>query len=875
MTLSPGTRLGPYEVISPLGAGGMGEVYRARDTRLGRSVALKVLPFQHASSPDSLARFDREARAISALAHPHICALYDVGSTEGVPYLVMELLEGETLAERLAKGPLPVGEALRLGAQIADALAAAHRSGIVHRDLKPGNVVLTRSGPKLLDFGLAKLREEPASAEASRLETAAPLPLTSAGTVLGTVPYMAPEQLEGREADARADLFALGAVLYEMVTGRRAFAGESPASVIAAVLRSEPAAMSTLAPGTPPGLERFVATCLAKNPDERWQSAADAARELRWIGGSPSPAGGGVRKARMLPRFAWGLAGALAATLLFLASGALRGKDPAAAIRLSLLPPGETPSIVIRNFAVSPDGRSVALVARGPGGKPVLFVRPLASLTARALPGTENAAFPFWSPDGRFLGFFAEGKLKKIDLEGGPAISIADAPAGRGGSWSRDGTILFAPEMTAALLRVPASGGATAPATFLDERQQDLSHRFPFFLPDGKRFLFFDHAVGARSGIYVGRLDSRDVRLLVPATSNGEWTAPGWLLFTRDGNLMAQPFDGDLRSRGEAVPVAERVAFYRPFDSADFSVSAGGVLAYRTSSRRPSRLVWRDRSGREIGTTGDTAFYRMPRLSPDGRRLAVVKFDPRSDDGDVWVFDLERSAALRLTREPRQVASPVWSPDGSRIAFASDRSGAMDLYEIPADGTGNERLLVRTKDYKVPTDWSRDGKLLAFQATTATTSWDVFLHTLGSAEPPRVFAGTRFQEGGGVFSPDGRWIAFVSNGSGRPEVYVRPVEGDGEQLVSTAGGIAPRWRNDGRELFYVDRDDHMMSVTIEPGTDRQVRAPRQLFATPDLDYGIGLAHYDVTPDGQRFVLVTPTTEEEPPSLTIASGWQPR
>jgi Tol biopolymer transport system component len=877
MPISPGTRLGPYEILSPLGAGGMGEVFRARDTRLGRSVALKVLSSQLAGSPEFKARFDREARTISSLAHPFICALYDVGSADGADFLVMELLEGETLADRLEKGPLPLEETLRFGAQIADALAAAHRAGVVHRDLKPGNVMLTKGGVKLLDFGLAKLLEEPAGADASHIGTAAQ-PLTSSGTLLGTVPYMPPEQLEGKEVDARTDLFALAAVLYEMATGRRAFVGESRASVIAAILRSEPPPMTALAPLTPPALDRLVRTCLAKDPDDRWQSAADVARELRWIGSGTFPPAEGVRRPRRLAPFGWVTVGALAAAILLVAAGALRSRGPAPAIRLSLLLPGEAPTTgpnAFRGFALSPDGSRVAFIARGPAGRELLFVRPLASVSARPLAGTEDAGFPFWSPDGRFIGFFAEGKLKKIEAEGGAALAIADAPAGRGGSWSQEGTILFAPEMTAPLLKVQASGGAAAPATFFDAGRHDINHRWPFFLPDGRRFLFYVHADRSHSGIYAGSLDSSNVRILVPGTSNGEWVEPGWLLFGRDGNLMAQPFDERLRPRGEAVPIAEDVAFYRVFDSADFSTSRSGVLAYRPSTELPSRLVWRDRSGRELGTVGEPAWYRAPHLSPDGTRLAVVKIDPRSEDGDVWLYDLKRGAASRLTREARQVLNPVWSPDGKRIAIGSDQTGYFDLYEIPTDGSGAEKSLVRTNDFKFPTDWSRDGALLAFQTTKASTGWDVWLLPLDGSAPPRVFAGSRYFEGAAVFSPDGRWIAFVSAVSGRPEIYLRLVQGEGERLVSNAGGVAPRWRADGRELFYLGGDDRIMSVAVEPGPAAMASAPRPLFEAPGLGYGVGLANFDVTPDGQRFLLVTRVGTAARPSITIATAWQPR
>jgi Tol biopolymer transport system component/tRNA A-37 threonylcarbamoyl transferase component Bud32 len=874
--LTPGTRLGPYEILSPLGAGGMGEVYRAKDTKLGREVAIKVLPEKFFEETESIARFEREAKSLAAVNHPHIAGLFSFEETSGRHLLVMELADGQTLAERLLRGPLAPDQLLKTAIEIASALDAAHRAGIVHRDLKPGNVMLTKSGVKLLDFGLAKAAASVVQpSDLTSQPTMLPRNLTEKGTILGTLQYMAPEQLEGKEADVRTDIFAFGAVLYEMASGRKAFEAKSQASLISAIMSSDPPSISAIRPVTPPALDRLVRTCLAKDPEERWQSAADVARELRWIGSGSSTTTEGERRPRRLAPFGWGIAGALAATLLLVAIGAVRGRQSAPAIQLSLLPPGEMARTPIRSFALSPDGRHVALVARGSAGTPLLFVRPLASLSARPLAGTENAMFPFWSPDGRSLGFFAEGKLKKIDAEGGPSIAIADAPAGRGGSWSRDGTILFAPEMTAPLQKVPASGGAAATATTFDEERGDFNHRFPFFLPDGKRFLFFATAAGSRSGIYAGSLDSRDVRLLVPGQSNGEWVEPGWLLFGRDGNLMAQPFDGRLRPQGEAVPIAEGVAFFRPFNSADFSTSQSGVLAYRLGTLPLARLVWRDRSGRELGNVGEPATYRAPHLSPDGTRLSVVKVDPRTENGDVWVYDLERSTASRLTREAWQLSNPVWSPDGKRIAFGCDKAGFMDLYEIPADGSGAEKLLAHTKDYKVPTDWSRDGTLLAFEATTAFTGWDVHLLSLGGSGPPRVFAGSRFFEGAAAFSPDGSWIAFVSDVSGRPEICLRPVLGEGERVVSTAGGNAPRWRADGRELFYVGGDNRMMSVPIEPGPAAKTGVPRPLFEVPDIAFGVGLAHYDVTPDGQRFILVTPVAAAARPSLTIATGWQPR
>ncbi|MGH9363953.1 MAG: protein kinase domain-containing protein, partial [Thermoanaerobaculia bacterium] len=545
MTLSAGFRLGPYEVLAPLGAGGMGEVYKAKDTRLERTVAIKVLPAHLSSSEEMRQRFEREARAISQLSHPHICALYDVGSHEGTEYLVMEYLEGETLATRLAKGSLPLDQTLSCGIQIADALDKAHRQGIVHRDLKPGNVMLTKSGVKLLDFGLAKLRQAESEPVASRLSALGTegTPLTAEGTLLGTLQYMAPEQLEAKEADARTDIFAFGATLYEMATGRKAFSGTSQASLISAIMTAEPALISTIQPMTPPALDRMVKTCLAKDPDERWQNAHDLMRELRWIAelgsqaGVPGPV---VARRKSRERFSWGLTAVTLLVALAAVAAAVRYAHRAAMLarpmRSSMVLPEKS---ALRAAAISPDGTRVVFVARDSSGRNLLWIRPLDSLAVQPLPGTENPSFPFWSPDSRFIGFFADGKLKKIDASGGPPQTLCDAPVNRGGTWNREGVILFAPVSDGPIYRVSASGGLPTPVTRLDPSRGETSHRWPFFLPDGQHFLYLVASFGGpkeKTGIYVGSLDSKEEKFLLPANSSVAYAPPGYLLFFRERN---------------------------------------------------------------------------------------------------------------------------------------------------------------------------------------------------------------------------------------------------------------------------------------------------------------------------------------------------
>jgi serine/threonine protein kinase/Tol biopolymer transport system component len=877
MTLSAGARLGPYEILSPLGVGGMGEVYRARDTRLERTVAIKVLPEHLSSSAEVRQRFEREAKTISQLSHPHICALYDVGNQDGVEYLVMEYLEGETLAERLVKGPLPLEQTLRCGVEIADALDKAHRQGIVHRDLKPGNVMLTKSGVKLLDFGLAKAIAP--SAPAGSL-TALPTQanLTQEGTILGTFQYMAPEQLEGKEADARTDIFALGAVLYEMATGRKAFEGKSQASLIAAILDRDPDPVSAIQPMTPPSFDRVVKTCLAKDPEERWQSAHDLGSELRWIleirsgGRTAEPLTG--RPSRRRERFAWGAAILFLFTTVGLTVAYFNRATPSRRrpVRLQVVSP---PDAVLGWFAaVSPDGNWLAFTAAPANGTVSLWLRSLGSLGARSLPGTEGAGHPFWSPDSHALGFFAGGKLKTIDLSGGTPQTVCEASNdARGGTWGADGTIVFAPFFQGGLFRVPATGGEVSPTTVLDPVRKEQTHRWPSFLPDGRHFLYYaSRGSGEEPGeILVGSLDRGPPKRLLQSSSLALFAAPGYLLYSRGGTLLAQPFDSkDLRLTGKPVPIAERLWSVGAMSGLRIvSVSSTGVLVYQTGSGNATQLVWLDRSGRELGTLGPPADYYAPRLSPDGTRLAEGRSDPESTTSDIWLTDLTRNVSSRFTFDPADDVDPVWSPDGKRLFFASSRDGVQNLYQAASDRPGSEELLLRSGAWKVADDVSPDGRFLIYETSTPTRI-DLWILPLSGDRTPRPYVATPFGEFSAQFSPDGRWVAYVSNESGRAEVYVQPFPGPGGKWqVSTAGGSMPGWRRDGKELFYFGADGRLMATEVALGLSFESRTPTALFkvSLPSPD-----RQYDVTSDGSRILVNRISGEVEGAPITVVLDW---
>ena len=886
MALPTGTRLGPYEILGPLGAGGMGEVYSARDARLDRAVAIKVLPEQVASDRRLRQRFEREARALAALSHPHICTLHDVGEQDGVSFLVMERLEGETLAARLAKGALPLAQVTRVGSQIAAALDQAHRRGVVHRDVTPANVMLTREGAKLLDFGLARptvdLLASPAG-DLSRLPTASQ-PLTTNHELVGTIPYMAPEQLEGREPDARTDIFALGAVLHEMATGRRAFVGESVASVIAAILTSQPPPLSSLEPLAPAALERAVSRCLAKDPEARWQSARDLQLELEWVdqaGGGTEASAARAPRARIRERLAWLAALGALAVALALAIARLDGPPPApqAAARFTLAPPAGNSYTFAR---VSPDGRHLSFTALGAGDQAQIWLRPLEDPAARPLPGTEGAGRHFWSPDSRFIAFFAEGKLKRVDLAGGPSRVLCDAPGAgpfRHGAWSRDGTILFrvdeAPGHREGLFRVPASGGVPAPLDIVDESGRRMQVGWPSFLPDGRRFLAACNAEGGATqgaGICVITLETGRASRLLDVPSYAEYAPPGLLVYVEGTSLLAQPFDAEsLRLGGEPTRLADGMESWAGIGVPSFSVSENGVLVHQGVGGQ-SRLLWKDRSGGDLGEVGPRGVYHYVRLAPDGRRAVATLRHPQQGVSELWIVDLERRVSTRFTPENPDALFPVWSPDGSRMAYCRPRNGPPSLHVKSLGGGADRVLLPSAGSMQCASDWSSDGRHLLFTERHPGTGMDIWLLAADSARPPTPLVRTSFRELSPSFSPDTRWIAYSSDESGRPEIYVQPFPGPGERIrVSVDGGTLPRWRGDGGELYYLDASERLVAVPVGPGSTLQLGAPMPLFrletgGTPGV-----AGRYDVSADGRRFLVIAPESDAAP-GATVVLDW---
>jgi Tol biopolymer transport system component len=876
MTLAGGSRLGPYEIVAPIGAGGMGEVYKARDTRLERTVAVKVLPPHLSSSPEARQRFEREAKTISQLSHSHICALYDVGSEGETEYLVMEYLEGETLTERLAKGALPLEQTLRYGIEIADALDKAHRQGIVHRDLKPGNVMLTKSGVKLLDFGLAKAMAPavPQSSLTALPTMAGAQNLTEAGTILGTFQYMAPEQLEGKEADGRTDIFAFGAVLYEMATGRKAFSGTSQASLISAIMKEDPSPISTVQPMTPPALDRVVKTCLAKDPEERWQSAHDIGGELKWIA-EGSQAGVPTRVAtrrKSRERLAWAVAGIGLALAALLAIGYVRRAPRSAPlIRTGFVLPEK---MFIGDVAVSPDGRRVAFTMTKPGGRPTLWVRDLDADAARAISGADGARFPFWSPDGRLVAFFGDTELQSVNPADGSLLTICKAAQGVGGTWARDGTIVFAPTGTSALFRVAASGGEPVAVTKLDASRHEVAHRYPWFLPDGRRFLYLATDLGgtpgaANNAIRVGSLDGKIDKALVPAISNAQFGA-GNLLYVRNGNLVAQRFDLDrLETRGDPVllvPVLDRASGWTGF----FTFAAtDSLLIASPLFTPPSRLAWFDRTGKSLGFIGEPAFFLGPRLSPDGRQIAVEVPNFAKDTADIWVYDAASGVGSKFIFGPSLNSDPAWSPDGSRIFFATDRKVRIthqDVWIRSLDGS-SEQPYLESSDQLVPLDWTRDGRFLALSKIPLRER-NVQIWAIEAADPKHQIpvATDPADHSEAHFSPDGKWIAYHSDESGVAEVYVRPFPGPGGKWkVSTGGGLAPRWPGDGREIFYLSPDNKIMAVPVTLSPSFQAGVSVALFTKVNNGW-------DVSRDGQRFLINSLPEDTGSPPLTLLINW---
>ncbi|MEZ5291611.1 MAG: protein kinase [Vicinamibacterales bacterium] len=891
MAIAAGTRLGPYEIVAPLGAGGMGEVYRARDTRLERTVAIKVLPTALADDPDRRSRFEREAKAVAALDHPHICGIFDVGEAGGTHYLVMPLVDGQTLATRLQKGPLPLAQSLQIASEIADALASAHRHGIIHRDLKPANVMLTKTGAKLLDFGLAKLRAPGGPVSLSgTTEAITGAADTARGTILGTVHYMAPEQVEGRELDARADIWALGAVLYEMVTGTRAFTGETAASVIGSILKDTPPPVSARQPLSPPLLDRLVSGCLEKERDARWESAADVGRLLTAL----KSIGGAAEKGRRVSteRIAWLTTTAVLLTVL--AWLGLRSPVPASAggaVFLAVDPPTGTEfaghlsaTVPTPQFALSNDGRALAFVAAAPGSRPTLWVRPLDAPTSRMLPATEDASQPFWSPDGRWVGFFdLRGHLKKVDIEGGTPQTIAESALDpRGMSWGADDDIVFGTSYDG-LQHLPARGGTPQAFTVPDRDKEEGSHRWPQLLPDSQLFLYTVRAAqAAPRGIWV-RGPGRAWHLPVNTDANAVYTEPGYVFYMNDDTLLAQPVD---RTRwvvnGSPAAIVSGVARSSRGDGA-FSLSDGGRLAYAGAILRPGRLNWYDRSGTLQGTVdGGDQDYADFRLSPDGTRLLASIIEPRTSVPDVWLIDLVRGGSARLTSGPGLNAAAIWAPDGTRMAFRTSRRGLTEIYQRNAGTGGADAPLMSERVARaagagessiLPTDWSTDGRWIAFSVGLPAHVW--LLPAAGG--PPAKLTNSSADEFHANLSPDGRLVAYTSNQSGRADVFVETVPtSDRKDLVSPTGGYEPRWRADGRELYYLTEDGTLMAVPVipsaPPGAPR-FGTPKALFKT-QVYPGVSQlrTHYVPNHDGSRFLVHTRSGDPPPASITVVLNW---
>lgn len=863
MPLNPGTHLGPYEILGQLGAGGMGEVYKARDTRLNRTVAIKILPTDLGADAERRRRFEREAQIIARLNHPHICVLHDVGHQDDLNYLVMEYLEGETLAQRLGRGALAIEQALQYSVQIADALDKAHRQGVVHRDLKPGNIMLTKTGAKLLDFGLAKLKGPRDSMPPSALPTQSRT-LTAEGTILGTLQYMAPEQVEGKDTDARTDIFAFGAVLYEMVTGKQAFEGSSQAGLMAAILERHSQPVSRLQPMTPPALDQLISRCLAKDPDNRWQTSRDLLLQLAWITQSVASDAGtalGVRVPAHPDKRRWL---SFAAVWLFLSTVALalivvyllKAREPAGVMQFAISPPEN--ATFTNTFAVSPDGRHVAFVANQ-GGKNLLWIRSLDSLHARPLSGTEGASWPFWSPHGQFVAYFAAGRLKKVNVGGGLSQELCEARTTFGGTWSPQGVILFA-ETGGGLRRVGETGGE--PTSLKQPYPTEVLHHWPHFLPDGRQFLYM-----SVSGISVGSLDSKPGKRLLPDLSPALYDPSGYLLFVRSGTLMAQSFDANkLELKGEAFPLAENVMGYPYlYGGAHFSVSRNGTLVYRSSQGFHTRLAWLDRSGNPLAVVGKAGIYDQVQLSPDGEIAAISGTEAAQRSRDLWLVDLGRDITSRFTFQPSDDDLPVWSPDGKMIVFTSEREGVDHLYRKAADGTTQEEVVLKGDGVHVHSfDWSRDGRFIAYTRIDPKTRADLWILPTGGDRKPFLFLGTEFNEGQPQFSPDGKWIAYFSEESGQLEVYVQSFpHAGGKWQISTSGGRKPRWRKDGNELFYIASDWKLMAVTVKTSPTFEAGTPQALFETPVrrvLSLG---SPYDVAPDGRFLFLLAQELSSSP------------
>ena len=855
MALISGQNLGNYQILSLLGVGGMGEVYKARDIRLDRVVAIKVLRPEFTLDTQHRRRFEQEARVVSKLNHPHICTLYDVGRETAIDFLVMEYVEGKTLADRLREGRLHVKPALRLSIEIAGALVSAHRQNIIHRDLKPGNIMFGKSGAKLLDFGLARLKTEhtprpPSDLSASSAPSTKLMEhdLTGEGARVGTPAYMAPEQINGQRVDSRTDIFAFGLLLYEVFTGRRPF------DDTAAILTMDPPAATKVRTNLPDALDPIIANCLEKNPDDRWQSMHDVLKQLEAIeksGVLPSRARTRVSRFGWKPAFLVGL-GLVGSTLLLVLS--LRHRTPQEVIRFSVPAPqgssGHEP--FWSHPAISPNGRFLAFVA-STAGKYQLCLRPIEVSNARVLAGTEGALAPFWSPDSRSIAFFADGKLKRLDVEGEAIQTICSVlGASASGSWG-DGTILYAVREAPGregLYQVRDSGGEPSKVKIQDSSRADLAGAafFPEFLPDGRRFLFPTWS-SSRVGVYLGSLGSPEAKPVITGSAfRADYVPPGYLMAVVDGTLFVRKFDpGSLRLQGAPIPIAENVLGFG--GAGAFSVSTNGALVYSPEGVEVTNLIWFDRSGREVGSIGAAANHNYVSISPDGNRCAVTIQDSRTSVGDIWIYQFPQGTAMRLLSDPSDKLAPVWSPDATHVAFSSSRDGAPHLFEAGLQDTIVRILVPQNGHFQRACDWSRDGRELLFTERDPRTSYDLWRVPVQGNQPPLPVVQTRFVEAHGSLSPDGRWLAYDSDESGRFEIYVQPYPGPGEKRrVSLAGGSQARWRSDGKELFYLASDHEFTAAPFESGSTPAIGPPRTLFQVPGR-----VRDYDVSKDGRFLV----------------------
>ncbi len=884
MALVAGTRLGAYEIRGQLGAGGMGEVYRARDTRLERTVAIKILNSQLTASAELRARFEREAKVISQLQHPHICVLHDVGSENGTDYLVMEYLEGESLSDKLKRGPLATNELLKIAVEIADALHKAHKAGIIHRDLKPGNVMLTKSGAKLLDFGLAKSMAASAAAagsgSASVFAAAATMtspasPLSSAGAVIGTVQYMSPEQIQGHEADARSDVFAFGVMLYEMATGKRAFEGKTQSSIVGQILAVDPPPISEVHPVSPAALSRLVKTCIAKDPDERFQTIHDVKLRLQEIADTPAQTNLQAAAPKS-PLLLWTLAAiavvALGATAIQFFS------HPAAerTLRLAFVPPlnlefnERYPDAAV----ISPDGSKVAFSAATPDGKWTLWVSSLDSSDVAQIPDSDNPLEPFWSPDSRSVAFGSQGKLKRADIGAGTSI-LCDAARMTGGSWSPNGVILFGSDYGSVLYQVPSGGGQPKAVTQKMDEGADNGHTSPWFFPDGKHFLFRININSSPRGLWVGSLDSQDRKQILTDNTGGIYAA-GYLIFVRNQALVAQPFDtGSFELKGGPIPLVKQDAATNQYGAGigRFSVSNNGVLVWQGTWKTQYQLRWFDRAGKALGNVGEVASVNSgeePHLSPDGKQLLVKR------DSNIWVLDLARGTDIRLTSLFSQL--PLWMPNGREVIYQSSATNApkRGIMRASANGVGQGELL--SEGVKFPEDISPDGRYVTYMMRGEKTRLDVWVLPLFGDHKEYPLLNSQFEEREARFSPDGKWLAYGSDESGQPEVYVRPFTADGKlgddkKRVSTSGGFQAVWNPNGKEIFYLSADYHLMSVSVTAkGGTLQLGTPKVLFGARTMSH-YGLSHeYDVTPDGQKFLVGIAVGDARKPAPTVILNW---